>query len=78
VQTSSCYTAYASGDVFDLFQPTAGKPTLRMRDAYVSCREGSVEFTLSCDLAGYDKARLSFAWLLNSFRSADETAKKKQ
>jgi len=78
VQISTCYTAYATGLMFDLFQPTAGKPTLRMREAYVACPEGSIEFTLTCNLADYDKARLSFAWLLNSFRSADDTARKKQ
>jgi hypothetical protein len=76
VQTSPCYSQYASGLMFDLFQPTAGNLTLRMRDAYVSTPAGSFEFTLSCDLADYDKARLSFAWLLNSFRSAAEAAKK--
>ena len=76
VQTSPCYSQYASGLMFDLFQPTAGNLTLRTRDAYISTPEGSFEFTLSCDLADYDKARLSFAWLLNSFRSAAESAKK--
>jgi hypothetical protein len=76
VQTSPCPTQCGSGLLFDLFQPAGGNVTLRLRDAYVSIDEGSVEFTLSCDLADYDKARVSYAWLLNSFHSVVQPVKK--
>jgi hypothetical protein len=76
VQTSSSFTGFGKGLLFDLFQPEAGDLTLRMRDAYVSFAEGSFEFTLSCNVRDYDKNRLSFAWLLNSFRLQSESAKK--
>lgn len=76
VQTSPCSTQYGSGLLFDLFQPAGGNVTLRLREAYVSIDEGSVEFTLSCDLADYDNARLSFACVLNSFHSVAEPVKK--
>ncbi len=76
VQTSACYTSCGAGLFFDLFQPAAGNLTMRMRDAYVSFAEGSFEFTLSCDVREYDRNRISFAWLLNSFRLQAEPAKK--
>jgi hypothetical protein len=78
VQTATCYTSCGAGLLFDLFQPAAGNLTLRMRVAYVSFAEGSFEFTLSCDMREYDSNRLSFAWLLNSFRLQSEPAKKSQ
>jgi hypothetical protein len=68
VQTSPCYTSCGAGLLFDLFQPVGGNLTVRMRDAYVAFPEGSFEFTLSCDVREYDQHRLSFSWLLNSFR----------
>jgi hypothetical protein len=68
VQTSPCHTSCGGGLLFDLFQPAAGNLTMRIRDGYVSFPEGSMEFTLSCDSRDYDKNRLSFTWLLNSFR----------
>jgi hypothetical protein len=68
VQTSPCHTSCGVGLLFDLFQPAAGNSTMRIRDGYISFPEGSFEFTLSCDAKEYDKNRLSFAWLLNSFR----------
>jgi hypothetical protein len=77
VQTSPCYADCGSGLVFDLFQPAADNMMVRMRDAYIPFAEGSFEFTLSCDLREYDKNRLSFVWLLNSFRLRTEPAKKK-
>ncbi len=76
VQTSRCYTDCGTGLMFDLFQPAAGNMTMRLRDAYVSFAEGSFEFTLSCDQRDYDHQRLSFSWLLNSFRLRPEPAKK--
>ena len=76
VQTSPCGTGYGTGLLFELFQPTAGNVTLRIREAYLSIEEGSFQFTMSCDQADYDKARLSFAWLLNSFHSVAQPAKK--
>jgi len=75
VQTSPCHTSCGTGLLFDLFQPAAGNLTMRIRDGFVSFPEGSVEFTLSCDSRDYDKNRLSFAWLLNSFRSQPQSAK---
>jgi hypothetical protein len=76
VQSSSCISDYGSGLCFDLFQPTQNNLTVRIRDAYFSYPEGSFEFTLTCNSADYDKSRLSFAWLLNSFRLQPEPAKK--
>lgn len=74
VQTCPCYTAAGSGLLFDLFQPVGGDLMMRIRDGYIALDGGSVEFTLSCDLREYDKHRLSFAWLLNSFRLRVEPA----
>jgi hypothetical protein len=74
-QGAPCFTAAGRGLVFDLFQPT-GNLTLRIRDAYVSFAEGSFEFTLSCDNQEYEKHRLDFSWLLNSFQLLPEPAKK--
>jgi len=68
VQSSPCITSCGAGLLFDLFQPVGGNLTMRIRDGYLAFPEGSFEFTLSCDLREYDKNRLSFAWLLNSFR----------
>jgi hypothetical protein len=74
VQSSTCFTSCGAGLVFDLFQPASGNSTIRIRDGFVSVPEGSFEFTLSCDLKDYDKNRLSFAWLLNSFRLQTSSA----
>jgi hypothetical protein len=76
VQTSPCCSLYGTGLLFDLFQPAAGDLTMRIRDGFISFPEGSFEFTLSCDLRDYDQNRLSFAWLLNSFRLQAEPARK--
>lgn len=73
-QTSACITSAGSGLLFDLFQPVGGNLTMRIRDGYIAFAEGSFEFTLSCDLREYDKHRLSFAWLLNSFRLQPDAA----
>ena len=75
VQTSPCHTSCGTGLLFDLFQSTAGNLTMWIRDGYVSFPEGSFEFTLSCDSRDYDKNRLSFAWLLNSFRLQSPSTK---
>jgi hypothetical protein len=76
VQTSPCHTSYATGCLFDLFQPAAGGMTIRIRDGFISFPKGSFEFTLSCDVRDYDQNRLSYAWLLNSFRLQAEPARK--
>jgi hypothetical protein len=55
----------------------AGNLTMRIRDGYLAFPEGSFEFTLLCDLREYDKNRLSFAWLLNSFRLQPQSVTKK-
>jgi hypothetical protein len=75
VQTSPCHTSCGTGLLFDLFQPAAGNLIMRLRDGYVSFGEGNFEFTLLCDDRDYDKNRLSFAWLLNSFRLQPQSAK---
>jgi len=77
VQTSPCITSCGTGLLFDLFQPVAGNLTMRIRDGYLAFPEGSFEFTLLCDLREYDKNRLSFAWLLNSFRLQPQSVTKK-
>ena len=77
VQTSPCRTCCGTGLLFDLFQPATSHLTMRIRDGFVSFPEGSFEFTLSCGQRDYDQNRLSFAWLLNSFRLQDETDRKK-
>jgi hypothetical protein len=74
VQSSTCFTSAGTGLVFDLFQPAAGNSTIRIRDGFLSFPEGSFEFTLSCDSREYDKNRLSYAWLLNSFRLQSQSA----
>jgi hypothetical protein len=74
VQTSTCVTSGGTGLLFDLFEPVSGDLTLRVRDAYVTFPEGSFEFTLLCDLREYDRQRVSFAWLLNSFRLQTQAA----
>jgi hypothetical protein len=76
VQTSPCHTSCGTGLLFDLFQPASGDLTLRIRDGFISFPAGSFEFTLCCDVKEYDQNRLSFAWLLNSFRLRDEPARK--
>ena len=74
VQTSSCYTACGAGLLFDLFQPASGNLTMHIRDGFVSVPEGSFEFTLSCDSRDFDSNKLSFAWLINSFRLQQSSA----
>ncbi|HEX4120051.1 MAG TPA: hypothetical protein VH619_05425 [Verrucomicrobiae bacterium] len=76
VSSRVCYTDYGQGQYFELFQPTSGNLMLKMRDAYVAVPEGSVEFTLSCNGSDYDKQKLYFARLLNSFRCVPEDAKR--
>jgi len=76
VQTSPCRTSCGTGLLFDLFQPATSNLTMRIRDGFISFPEGSFEFTLSCDLREYDKHRLAFAGLLNSFRLQAEPVKK--
>lgn len=76
VQTGPCHTSYGTGLLFDLFQPATGGMTIRMRDGFISFPKGSFEFTLSCDARDYDQNRLSYAWLLNSFRLQAEPARK--
>ncbi len=76
VQTSPCLSEYGAGLCFDLFLPTEHNLTVRIREAYISYAEGSFEFTFTCNGADYDKSRLGFVWLLNSFRLQPEPAKK--
>jgi hypothetical protein len=76
VQSSLCHTSCGTGLLFDLFQPAAGGMTMRLRHGFISFPKGSFEFTLSCDVRDYDQNRLSYAWLLNSFRLQTEPARK--
>lgn len=76
VKSSICYTDFGQGQYFELFQPADGGLMLKLREAYVSYPEGSVEFTLSCNGADYDKQKLSFTRLLNSFRSLPDDVTK--
>lgn len=76
VKSAVCYTDFGRGQDFELFQPTRDGLMLKLRDAYVSYPEGSVEFTLSSNGKDYDKEKRSFARLLNSFRCMPEDAKK--
>ncbi|MGA2177091.1 MAG: hypothetical protein ABSH38_19110 [Verrucomicrobiota bacterium] len=76
VQSSVCFTDFGPGQCFELIRPVADGLTVRLRDAYVSYPEGSFEFTFTCNGADYDKEKLSFTRLLNSFRLQPEPAKK--
>jgi hypothetical protein len=76
VQSSPCVSDYGPGLCFDLTQPAPNGLALRIRHAYVPYPAGSFEFVFSCNGADYDKNRLSFVWLLNSFRSQPKSAKK--
>lgn len=53
---------------FDLFRPAGNGLMLRIRDAYVAYPEGNVELTFTCNSADFDKQKLAFMRLLNSFR----------
>jgi hypothetical protein len=75
LQSSPCVSDYGPGLCFDFVQPAPNGLALRIRDAYVAYPGGSFEFIFSCNGADYDKNRLSFAWLLNSFRSQPKSAK---
>jgi hypothetical protein len=75
VQSSPCVSDYGPGLCFDLTQPAPNGLALRIRDAYVPYPAGSFEFIFSCNGADYDKYRLSFTWLLNSFRLQPKSAK---
>jgi hypothetical protein len=76
VKSADCYTDFGRGQDFELFQPTRDGLMLKLRDAYVSYPEGSVEFTLSSNATDYDHEKRIFARLLNSFRCMPEDAKK--
>jgi len=76
VQAVRCFTGSGPGLCFDLVRPLSGGLVLRMRDAYVSCAQGSFEFFFSCNGADYDRQKLGFERLLNSFRALPKPAKK--
>ena len=75
LQTSPCVSDYGPGLCFDLTQPGPNGLSLHIRDAFVPYPAGSFEFIFSCNGVDYDQKRLSFAWLLNSFRSQPKSAK---
>ncbi len=67
VASSVSATDFGPAQTFELFQPADGGLMLRIRDVYVAYPEGSVELTFSCNDADFDKQKLGFARLLNSF-----------
>lgn len=75
VRTSTCHSGCGGGLLFDIFQPISKEAMVHIRDGFVSVAEGSFEFTFSCDARDYEKNRLAFAWMLNSFRLRPEPAK---
>jgi hypothetical protein len=75
VQSAPCVSDYGPGLCFDLSIPERNNLTLRLSDAYIPYPAGSFEFIFSCNGADYDKNRLDFIWLLNSFRSQPKPAK---
>jgi hypothetical protein len=77
-QATPCNTSYGGGWLYEFFQPTAGNLMRRIKDGFVAFPEGSFEFTFTCDSRDYDQNRLSFAWLLNSFRLQADTDTKRQ
>jgi hypothetical protein len=76
VASSAASTAFGPAESFDLFQPAGNGAMLRMRDVFAAYPEGSVELTLSCDSADFDKQKRGFGLLLNSFRLLPRDAKK--
>ena len=60
---------------FDLFVPAGTNLMLRMRDVYVPYSEGSVELTFSCNSADFDRQKIEFMLMLNSFRLLDKDTK---
>lgn len=76
VQSSVSYTDFGPAYSFDLFRPASGGLMLHNRDAYVAYPEGSAEFTFSCDESGFDKQKLAFSRVLNSFRAVPKDDKK--
>ncbi|HUD84173.1 MAG TPA: hypothetical protein VMQ67_11750 [Candidatus Saccharimonadales bacterium] len=69
-------STFGPAQSFDLFLPAGNGLLLRIRDAYVAYPEGSVELTFSCNSADFDKQKLGFARLLNSFRSLPKDVNK--
>jgi hypothetical protein len=72
LQPFPCVTGCGPGRGFDLVRPAADGLTVRLRDAYLSFPSGSVEFTFTCNGADFDRQRLGFSRLLNSFRLYSE------
>lgn len=75
VISSTAGTGLGPAQSFDLFQPAGNSLMLRIRDAYVAYPEGSVEFTFSCASADFDKKKVEFMLLLNSFRLLNKDTK---
>jgi hypothetical protein len=76
VESSVSSTDFGPAQSFDLFRPAGNGLMLRIRDTYVASPQGSVEFTFSCNGADFEKEKLGFARLLNSFRLLPKDDKK--
>ena len=68
VTSSASFTDFGPAQSFDLFQPAVTGELQRIRDTYVAYPEGSVELAFSCNSSEFEKEKLDFARLLNSFR----------
>jgi hypothetical protein len=75
VATSAASTGFGTALSFELFRPAANGLMLRTRDVYAAYPEGSVELAFSCSSVEFDKQKLGFARLLNSFRLLTKDAK---
>lgn len=76
LQCAPCVSDYGRGLYVDLVKSAPNDLSLRIQDAYVPFAAGSFEFILSCNGGDYDRNRLGFVRLLNSFRSQPKAAKK--
>lgn len=77
VASAAASTGFGAAQSFDLFQPAGNALMLRIRDVYAAYSEGSVELTFSCNSVDFDKEKLGFAHLLNSFRLLPKDGKRK-
>jgi hypothetical protein len=68
VASSAASTGFGPALSFELYQPAGKGLMLRIRDVYASYAEGSVELTFSCNNNDFDKQKIGFMRLLNSFR----------
>jgi hypothetical protein len=75
VASSASSTGFGPALSFDLFQPASNGLLLRIRDVFAAYSKGSVELTFSCNSGDFDKEKLGFMRLLNSFHSLAKSVK---